>query len=80
VATSARWRCPRDDCPATAANQSEDSPGPLKRLWTRATGRSAGSHIAPSGQDTWLTDLLERASDEADNDEQDFAPKQAHTR
>jgi hypothetical protein len=35
-----------DDCPATAANQNEDSPGPLKRLWTRATDRSAGSHTA----------------------------------
>jgi hypothetical protein len=71
---------PANDYPATAANQNEDSPGPLKRLWTRVTGRSAGSHIAPPGQDTWLTDLLEGASDQADNDEEhDFAPKRARS-
>jgi hypothetical protein len=34
-----------DDCPATAANQSEDSPGPLKRLWTRATPVGVRDHI-----------------------------------
>jgi hypothetical protein len=38
-----------DDCPATAANQNEDSPGALKRLWTRVTGRSAGSHLHRRG-------------------------------
>jgi hypothetical protein len=70
-----------EDCPATAANQNEDSPGPLKRLWTRVSGRIAVSHTAsPGHDDTWLTDLLERASDEADNDGQDFARKQARTR
>jgi hypothetical protein len=68
-----------NNCPATAANQNEDSAGPLKRLWKRVTHRSAGSHTAPSGQDTWLTDLLERASDKADDDEQEFAPKRART-
>jgi hypothetical protein len=68
------------ECPATAANQDEDSPGPLKRLWTRVTGRTTGSHTASPGQDTWSTDLFERASDEAGKDEQDFAPKQAHIR
>jgi hypothetical protein len=41
-----------NDCPPTAAKQGEDSPGPLKRLWKRVTGRSAGSHTAPSGRDT----------------------------
>jgi hypothetical protein len=68
-----------NNCPATAANQNEDSAGPLKRLWKRVTHRNAGSHTAPSGQDTWLTDLLERASDKADDDEQEFAPKRART-
>jgi hypothetical protein len=68
-----------NNCPATAANQNEDSAGPLKRLWKRVTHRSAGSHTAPSGQDTWLIDLLERASDKADDDEQEFAPKRART-
>ena len=74
-----------NNCPATAANQNEDSAGPLKRLWKRVTHRSAGSRTVPSGQDTWLTDLLERASDKADDDEahaydeQEFAPKRART-
>jgi hypothetical protein len=31
-------------------------------------------------RDTWLTDLLARASREVDNEEQDFAPKRALTR
>jgi hypothetical protein len=66
------------ECPATAVNQNEDTPGPLKRLWTRVTVRTTGSYTASPGQDFWLTDLLERASDEASKDEQDFAPKQAH--
>jgi hypothetical protein len=68
-----------NNCPATAANQNEDSAGRLKRLWKRVTHRSAGSRTVPSGQDTWLTDLLERASDNADDDEQEFAPKRART-
>jgi hypothetical protein len=68
-----------NNCPATAANQNEDSAGRLKRLWKRVTHRSAGSRTVPSGQDTWLTDLLERASDKADDDEQEFAPKRART-
>jgi hypothetical protein len=38
-----------DHCPATAANQNEDSPGPLKRQWTRVTGLTAGPHTAPPG-------------------------------
>ena len=66
------------ECPATAVHRNENSPGPLKRLWTRVTGRTTGSHPASPGQDFWLTDLLERASDEGAKDEQDFAPKQAH--
>jgi hypothetical protein len=78
------WQPERDvrtgECPATAANQNEDSPGPLKRLVTRVTGRTTGSHTASPGQDIWLTDLFERASDEAGKDGQDFAPKQAHFR
>jgi hypothetical protein len=73
-----QWDVRSGECPATAVNQNEDSPGPLKRLWTRVTGRTTGSHTASPGQDFWLTDLLERASDEAGKDEQDFAPKQAH--
>jgi hypothetical protein len=68
-----------DDCPGTAANQNKDSPGPIKKLWTRLTGWGPGRQSAPLGRDTWLTDLLERASDEADNDEQNFAPTRAHT-
>jgi hypothetical protein len=33
-----------------------------------------------SGRDTWLTDLLERASDEEGEEFQDFAPKRARSR
>jgi hypothetical protein len=68
-----------NEYPTTAANHNDDSPGPLQRLWTRVTGRATGSHTIPSGQDTWLTGLLERASDETSNDERDFAPKHAQT-
>ncbi len=68
-----------DDCPRMAANQNEDSPGPVKKLWTRLTSWGPGRRSASSGRDTWLADLLERASDEADNDEQDFAPTRART-
>ncbi len=67
-----------DDCPATAANQNDDSPGPIKKLWTRLAGWTFPSRSASPGRDTWLTDLLERASDDADND-QDFAPKRTRS-
>jgi hypothetical protein len=65
---------------AATANHNEDSPGPIKRLWTRVFGLTARSYTPPPGQETWLNDVLERASDEADNDEQGFAPKRARTR
>jgi hypothetical protein len=34
----------------------------------------------PRGRDTWLTDLLERASREEDQNYQDFTPKRAYHR
>jgi hypothetical protein len=64
---------PADDYPETEAN--EDSPGSIKRFWTRLTGWGLGRQTAPPGREMWLTDLLESASDEANNGEQDFAPK-----
>jgi hypothetical protein len=64
----------------TAANQNEDKPGPIKRLWTRVVGLTSRSYTSSPREDAWLTDLLERASDDADNDEQDFTPKRAPIR
>jgi hypothetical protein len=61
------------------AARADDSPGPIKKLWTRLTGWAPGRQSAPLDRNTWLTDLLERASDEADSDEQNFAPTRAHT-
>jgi hypothetical protein len=43
---------------------------------TATVGRSRpAGRPARTGRDTWLTELLQRASSEAGDDEQDFAPK-----
>jgi hypothetical protein len=60
-------RVQADECPPIVADQNEVSPGPLKKLWTRVSRRTAGPHTPPVGQDICLTD------------EQDFAPKRART-
>jgi len=59
-------------------------------IFRRADDGAQGSREVPSGhsddgidngqcRDTWLTELLARASHVADNDEQDFAPRWAPT-
>jgi hypothetical protein len=40
-------------------------------------GQPADEIVCPQVRDTWLTELLARASREVDNDEQDFASKRA---
>jgi hypothetical protein len=42
--------------------------GSLKKRWTGIIRRAAGSEKVPKGHDTWLTELLARASYDADND------------
>jgi hypothetical protein len=76
--------------PSFPANENDQQGrGPLSRLWAQFFRRGDGtqrrgealSNQSPhesdcgEGRDTWLTELLTRASHEADNDEQDFAPK-----
>jgi hypothetical protein len=63
--------------PAPPPNQDGELRGSLKKLWSGIISRTAGSEQPTTGRDTWLTELLARASYEADNDEQDFAPRQA---
>jgi hypothetical protein len=81
--------------PSPPTNQNGEARGSLSRLWAgilrRAGDGAQGPGKARSGhppdeiqfekvRDTWLTDLLARASREVDNEEQDFAPKRALTR
>jgi hypothetical protein len=52
----------------------------IRRLFRWRSTRSIEiNEEEETGRDTWLTDLLERASCDADN-EQDFAPKQSQRR
>jgi hypothetical protein len=80
--------------PSLPANQNGEARRPLATLWA-SIFRRAGDGIqdhreAPAGhsedgtdwrerRDTWLTELLARASRGVDNDEQDFAPRSAPT-
>ena len=68
--------------PSFPANENDQQGhGPLTRLWTRflrRTGKSVEDDAEGDrreGRDTWLTELLARASREEDDDHQDFAPK-----
>ena len=45
-----------------------------------STGSTEVSEKEQTGRDTWLTDLLERASREEDEDYQDFTPKRPSNR
>jgi hypothetical protein len=80
------------EAPSPPTNQNGEARGSLSRLWAgilrRAGDGAQGLGKARSGsppdeiecervRDTWLTDLLARASREVDNEEQDFAPKRA---
>ena len=61
------------------ANQDIDRTGSRARIWTLFRRRSNDStEVRKHG--TWLTDLLERASDEEDEELQDFAPKWVRSR
>jgi hypothetical protein len=66
--------------PAPPVGRNNELRGSLKKRWTGITRRAAGSEKVPTGRDTWLTELLARASYEADKDAHDFAPKRAHTK
>jgi hypothetical protein len=65
--------------PSRPANQDIDRTGSRARIWTLFPWRSSDS-IDVRQRGTWLTDLLERASDEEDEELQDFAPRQPRSR
>jgi hypothetical protein len=60
-------------------NPEIDRRGSRARIWTLFRWRSNDS-IEVREHGTWLTDLLERASDEGDEELQDFAPRQPRSR
>jgi hypothetical protein len=62
------------------ANQSDrrESPSGIRRLFQWRSTRSIEiSKGEGAGSDTWLTEVLQRASRPEDEDYQDFAPKRA---
>jgi hypothetical protein len=68
--------------PSFPANENDRrGHGPLTRLWARFLRRTGDSvedgaeADCRGGRETWLTELLARASREEDEDYQDFAPK-----
>jgi hypothetical protein len=65
--------------PSFPANENDQQGrGPLTRLWaqfSRPAGESLEDGDRREGRDSWLTELLARASREVDTDAQDFAPK-----
>jgi hypothetical protein len=65
--------------PLLAPSGNIERRGSVKKHWTGIIRRKARSEKVPKGRDTWLTELLARASYEAENDAQDFAPKPAHS-
>jgi hypothetical protein len=77
---------PRGRVPAAGpANQNDTKPAPRTAAWAQYLWRPSPDvdidepeHL-PQGRGTWLSEVLERASLEADNDEQDFAPKRARS-
>jgi hypothetical protein len=65
--------------PSRPANQDIDRRGSRARIWTLFRWRSS-DNIDVRERGTWLTDLLERASDEEEDEFQDFGPKWARRR
>jgi hypothetical protein len=65
--------------PSRPANRDIDRRGSRARVWTLFRWRSNDS-IEVRERGTWLTDLLERASDEEDEELHDFAPWQHRSR
>ena len=53
--------------------------GIWKLFWWRPTRSTEISEEEDAGSDTWLTELLQRTSQEQGEDYQDFAPKRAST-
>jgi hypothetical protein len=51
------------------------SRGPIPKATPAAGPTRRAGHSARTGRNTWLTELLERASNVEGNDAQDFAPK-----
>jgi hypothetical protein len=65
------------------ANQNDrrESLSGIRRLFRWGSTRSTEtSEAVNKGRDTWLAELLERASREEDDDYQDFAPKRTSNR
>jgi hypothetical protein len=62
---------------AIAKIEAEAVRRPVPTVTPDADLTPRAEHSARTGRDTWLTELLERASYEGGSDEQDFAPKQA---
>lgn len=59
---------------APQAGRLGESGVSLRKRWTDTIFRAAVSRSVPPDRDPWLSELLTRASDGADNDELDFAP------
>jgi hypothetical protein len=65
---------------APSVDRNNEPRGSLKKSWTGILRRAAASEQVHKRRDTWLTELLARASFEADSDAQDFAPRRTHYR
>ena len=64
--------------PPANQNERRESPFDIRRLFRwRSTRSTEIREEEDAGSDTWLTELLQRASREEDEDYQDFAPKRA---
>jgi hypothetical protein len=78
---------PRPRVPAAGrpANQNGAKPASRTGVWAQYLWRPGQGDVIdepehlPQGGGTWLSEVLERASLEADNDEQDFAPRRARS-
>jgi hypothetical protein len=74
-------RVPMPRCLAANQNDRRESRASIRRLFRwRSTDSTEISEKEQTARDTWLTDLLERASREEDEDYQDFTPKRALNR
>jgi hypothetical protein len=77
LATSAASRHGSSVAVPEVPTASKEVRGSRKKRWTDLIRRAAGARNAPPPRDTWLAELLERASDRAERDEQEFAPGRA---
>jgi hypothetical protein len=65
--------------PANQNVEGRRSLSGIRRLFRWRSSRGIDSQEEDRVRDTWLTDLLDRASREANDDEQDFAPRWARS-